>query len=224
MKGLFVTGTDTGVGKTTIAAGMVRALRRRGRHVRVCKPVATGAQCTDGRCISADTVTLAQAAGQENALDEVTPWVFPEPVAPPVAARFHGVTLEVEAMVQAVRRVDRPDAIVIVEGVGGLLCPIADKATVADLAIALQLPLIVVARRALGTLNHTLLTLEIARQRRLRVVGVVVNETEPCRDLAAETNVEELRRCIEVPLLAVVLFGADAASVLAGVEWERLTS
>src|SRR5215470_14076229 len=102
MKGLFVTGTDTGVGKTTVAAGMVRALLRRGRHVRVCKPVATGAQCTGGRWISEDTVALAQAAGQESVLDEVTPWAFREPVAPPVAARLHGVTLEIEAMVQAV--------------------------------------------------------------------------------------------------------------------------
>src|SRR5262249_12095781 len=139
MKGLFVTGTDTGVGKTTVAAGMVRALRRRGRHVRVCKPVATGAQCTAGRCISADTVALAQATGREHALDEGTRWASPEPVAPPVAARLHGVTLDVDAMARAVRNVNRPNAIVIVEGVGGLLCPIAGKAMVADLAKALQL-------------------------------------------------------------------------------------
>jgi len=224
MKGLFVTGTDTGVGKTTVAAGLARALRRRGFDVRVCKPVATGARCIDGRWISADTIALARAAGKENALAEVTPWAFPEPVAPPVAARRHGVTLDVAAMVRAVRNLDRANAIVVAEGVGGLLCPISETATVADLATSLQLPLVVVARRGLGTLNHTLLTLEAARARGLNVAGVVVSETEPCCGLAVETNVDELRRWIDVPLLAVVPFGADAASALAGVEWERLTN
>ncbi|HMF14419.1 MAG TPA: dethiobiotin synthase, partial [Gemmataceae bacterium] len=185
MKGLFITGTDTGVGKTTVAAGLARLLRGRGVNVRVSKPVATGAQRVDGRWISSDTMALVEAAGADNAVEAVTPWEFSEPVAPAVAARRHGVALSLDLLVRAVRDVDRPGAVVLVEGVGGLLCPIADSATVADLAKRLHLPLVVVARRSLGTLSHTLLTLEVARSRGLDVAGVVVNETEPCSGLAA---------------------------------------
>ena len=114
----------------------------------------------------------------------------------------------------------------LVEGVGGLLCPLTEKETVADLAVALGLPLILVVRRALGTLNHTLLTLEAARQRGLVVAGIVVNETQRPESLAEETNVEELSRRIDVPLLAVVPYQAGnfAGDVpdLTGVDWWQL--
>lgn len=223
MTGLFITGTDTGVGKTTVAAGLARLLRLQGHTVRVCKPVATGAQCRDGRWISPDTIALAEAVDGD-AWEEITPWAFPEPAAPSVAARRHGVTLRMEAVVDAVGKQARPDAVIVVEGVGGLLCPLTDTETVADLARAVRLPLVIVARRSLGTLNHTLLTLEAARTRGLRVAGVVVNETEPCRDLAAQTNVEEMRRRIDAPLLAVVPFEGDVAMALAAVEWRQLMS
>jgi dethiobiotin synthetase len=220
MKGLFITGTDTGVGKTTVAVGLTRLLRRQGLRVQVSKPVATGARETGGRWISEDTLALAEAAGQNN-FEQITPWSFPEPVAPPVAVRLHGRTLNLSAIAAAVRRQDRPDAVVLVEGVGGLLCPLTETETIADLAKAVGLPLLVVARRSLGTLNHTLLTLEAARTRGLRLAGVLINETEPCRDLAAESNVEELRRRMNVPLLAVVPHGGDVAKALAKVDWQQ---
>jgi dethiobiotin synthetase len=221
MNGLFITGTDTGVGKTTVAIGLTCLLRRQGCRVQVCKPVATGARESGGRWVSEDTAALAEAAGQDG-LEQITPWSFPESVAPSVAARLHGSVLNLSDIAVAVRRQDRPDAVVLVEGVGGLLCPLTETETIAELASAIGLPLLIVARRSLGTLNHTLLTLEAARARGLRLAGVLVNETEPCRDLAAESNVEELRRRIKAPLLAVVPYRGDVATVLAPIDWQRL--
>jgi dethiobiotin synthetase len=212
--GLFITGTDTGVGKTFVTCLLARQMRAAGRPVRVCKPVATGADLVDGRWLADDTRRLAEAAGLDGERrgvsppvgewERITPWSFPEPVAPPVAARCHGVRLDVAEIAAAVGRVAEPGVPLLVEGVGGLLCPLTDSATVADLAALLKLPLVVVARRSLGTLNHTLLTLEVARGRGLAVAGVVVNEVTPPEGLAEATNVTELRRHTAVPILAVV--------------------
>src|SRR5262249_20270992 len=159
---------------------------------RVCKPVATGAVPIGGRWQSEDTIRLAEAAGLAPDDETITPWTFPEPVAPPVAARLHGIMLHLEELADAVRQRSRPRGAWLVEGVGGRRCPLTDRATVADLAALLRLSLVVVARRSLGTLNHTLLTLEAARSRRLQVAGVVVCETEAPQTLAEQTNVEEL--------------------------------
>ncbi|HJT75758.1 MAG TPA: dethiobiotin synthase [Gemmataceae bacterium] len=200
--GLFFTGTDTDVGKTFVTACVAHALRAEGGPVAVCKPVATGAEWDGAAWRSGDTRLLAAAAGESD-LAAVTPWAFPDPVAPPVATRRAGVVLTLAEIVGAVRGRLRPDVPLLVEGVGGLLCPLTERETVADLAAALGLPLIVVARRGLGTLNHTLLTLEAARGHGLTVAGVVVNEVAPARGLADETNVDELRR-LGVPVLAVV--------------------
>jgi dethiobiotin synthetase len=202
MFGLFVTATDTGAGKTTIACAIARQWRRQGRTFRVCKPVATGAKPHRDRLVSDDTLALARAA-VENDLDAVTPFAFEAEAAPPVAARLARSELTLDSLVGSVRRLSGEGAI-LVEGVGGLLCPLTEKETVADLVAGLGLPLLVVAKRSLGTLNHTLLTLEVARRRGLLVAGLVVNETTPVSGIAEETNVEELLRRVEAPLLAVV--------------------
>jgi dethiobiotin synthetase len=227
MRGLFITGTDTGVGKTHVTAAVARLLRESGRPVAVCKPVATGAVRSGDRWRSEDTVQLADAAGLGEAnWDRITPWVFPDPAAPPVAARRQGTTLTLADLATAVKRCNRQGAVLLVEGVGGLLCPLTQQDTVADLVAELALPLVVVARRALGTLNHTLLTLEVAHRRGLAVAGVVVNETASPAGLADETNVEELRRRIGVPVLAVVPYepagGFRASAALAATDWWEL--
>src|SRR5262249_27510582 len=122
MRGFFITGTDTGVGKTWVTAALARWLREQGQAVRVCKPVATGARQVNGRWLSEDTELLARAAGEEGPWDHITPWTFPDPVAPPLAARRAGVRMVLADMVAAVRR--RANGILLVEGVGGLLCPL----------------------------------------------------------------------------------------------------
>jgi dethiobiotin synthetase len=226
MQGLFFVGTDTGVGKTFVTAAVARYLRQQGRRVSVCKPVATGADWIDGRWLSADTLRLAQAAGITDEFESITPWTFPAPAAPPVAAAREGICLTLAGLTAAVLRCNRPGRLLLVEGIGGILCPLTESETVADLAAALALPVVVITRRSLGTLNHTLLTLEAARARGLAVAGVVVNETEPPRNLADKTNVEELRKRIAVPLLAVVPHQRDGGPVdlpdIAGVDWWRL--
>jgi dethiobiotin synthetase len=223
--GLFFTGTDTGVGKTFVTAGVARILRGRGYPCSVCKPVATGGRAAGGGWLSPDTEELAAAAGEPD-WDQVTPWSFPDPVAPPVAARRCGVSLTLAGLAGAVRRRQRPGVPVLVEGVGGLLCPLTEAETVADLAAALGLPLVVVARRSLGTLNHTLLTVEAAGRRGLAVAGVVVSETVPPAGLAEATNVDELRRRLAVPILAVVPHQAAPSprppAELEAVDWWRL--
>jgi dethiobiotin synthetase len=219
--GLLFTGTDTGVGKTFVACAVARALRRSGERVRVCKPVATGAVRHADGWLSDDTRELAAAAADADHA-AITPWAFPEPAAPPVAARLAGAALSLATIAAAVRRRAVAGGLVLVEGVGGLLCPLTERETVADLAAELRLPLVVVARRSLGTLNHTLLTLEVARRRGLPVAGVIVNETTPVRGAAQQTNVEELRKRLDVPLLAVVAHGAMDAAELGRVDWRRL--
>ena len=220
MRGLFITATDTGAGKTFVTAVVARTLRRQGTMVRVCKPVATGADW-----VSDDTRILAEAADDPD-YAAITPWVFPAPAAPPVAARLAGAVLRLEELTNAVRRRAESGTLVLVEGIGGLLCPLTERETVADWAAELGLPLVVVARRSLGTLNHTLLTLEVAHSRRLPVAGVVVSETAPVSGAAEETNVEELRRRIGVPLLAVFPHQADRVPRLlpeaSAVDWRRL--
>jgi dethiobiotin synthetase len=221
LRGLFITATDTGAGKTFVTSALARIWRRQPRPFRVCKPVATGAESD----WSEDTLLLAEAAGEAD-LQAVTPFTFVVPAAPPVAARLAGRSLTLEALAAAVRRQGAGGRVVLVEGVGGLLCPLTERETVADLTVELGLPLIVVARRSLGTLNHTLLTVEAARRRGLSVAGVVVTETTPVRSVAEETNVEELRRRLDAPLLAVVAHQSGPARgeipALEAVDWWQL--
>jgi dethiobiotin synthetase len=202
MRGLFITGTDTGVGKTRVACAIARAWRAQGRNFRVMKPIATG----DGE----DTRALGEAAADGD-LTGISPFRFAAPAAPPVAARREGRELSLAEVIQSIMwRAAGTDAL-LVEGVGGLLCPLTAADTIADLIAALGLPAVVVARRSLGTLNHTLRTLEVARHRGLVVRGVIVNETSPPAGVADETNVTELRARCDV--LGVLPFGADEVAV-----------
>src|SRR5262245_47329445 len=135
MRGLFFVGTDTGVGKTRVTAAVARLLRQQGRAIRVSKPVATGGVPAE------DTQCLVEASGLP--ASEVTFWTFPAPAAPPVAARAAGAVLSLEEIAAAVLGQGEKGEVLLVEGVGGLLCPLTDDETVADLAGALGLPLVV---------------------------------------------------------------------------------
>ncbi|MBX6312483.1 MAG: dethiobiotin synthase [Isosphaeraceae bacterium] len=229
LPGLFVVGTDTGVGKTRVAAGIARCLVEAGRRVGVLKPVATGLIRKGDRWRCEDAEALIAALGVGIEPERVTPLAFEEPLAPPVAARRQGRPLDFAQVLDATRDAlawwaDRAE-IILVEGVGGLLCPLAEGATVADLAVALDFPLVVVARRGLGTLNHTLLTVEAARWRGLRVAGIVLNGSDADADpLALATNPGELtRRLGGVALLAEVPHLTDPAALwreIRDVDWE----
>ena len=175
MKGLFVTGTDTGVGKTLIAGAIARSLRRSGRNVEVFKPVATGCRRSRGQLVSEDAEFLAACADSKLMLAEIAPLRFSAAVAPNVAAEREGRVVDLEAIFSGYRRIAELAEAVVVEGVGGLLCPISGDFWVIHLAAMMKLPTVIVAEAGLGTINHSLLTIHAAKSARLDVAGVVVN-------------------------------------------------
>jgi dethiobiotin synthetase len=167
--GVFVTGTGTGVGKTVVAAALARTLRRAGLGVAAMKPAQTGT--SEG----ADDLAFVQLAGGVPAARCSATYSLRLPLAPSVAARMEGIRLEPERIVDDFRRLRRQADVVVVEGAGGLLVPFNDSADMADLASALEVPLLIVALPGLGTLNHIALTVEAARARGLDVAGVVLS-------------------------------------------------
>lgn len=201
-RGLFITGTDTGVGKTFVAAAIAQALRRCGRRVGVYKPVATGVEAQPSSSTQSDAELLWHACGCIAPLSAVCPQQFAAPAAPPVAAAAEGKLVDADLLYRGALRWHGKCDLLIVEGVGGLLAPLTDELTVADLATEFAYPLVVVARCTLGTLNHTLLTLEVARHRGLRTAGVILNAPDPSgATLAEQRNAQELLRRMSCPLL-----------------------
>jgi dethiobiotin synthetase len=201
---LLVTGTDTGVGKTVVAAGLAAALRRRGIDAGVMKPFATGG--------SADARLLLRASGARDPVELVSPVRLVPPLAPSVAARVSRRRIDLMKVGWAFRSLLAAHEVVVVEGVGGLLVPIKPRFTVADFARTLKLPLLVVARPTLGTINHTALTVAAARARGLRVLGIVINHHRRfARDLAVRTNPRALVEETGVPVLAELPFRPAAA-------------
>ena len=228
---LFFTGTDTGVGKTHVVCSVARQLRAVGVPVGVCKPVASGADSVGDRLISEDTQRLSEAVGGTTQ-DEITRWTFAEPVAPPVAARRNGVSLSLGDIAGFIEERSEETPLLLVEGVGGLLCPLTEEHTIADLIGRLGCPTVAVARRSLGTLNHTLLMVDVARRRGLDLRGVIVSETEPPEGLADETNLDELARLLKspapdsepMPILALARWQAagPTGKSIADVDWYEL--
>ncbi|CAA9507291.1 MAG: Dethiobiotin synthetase [uncultured Solirubrobacteraceae bacterium] len=195
--GLFVTGTDTGVGKSVVSACLVAALRARGERVAAVKPVLTGLDepPAPGEW-PMDHELLAGAAGTSP--DAVTAFTFGPAVSPHLAAELAGTPLDAAAVIEETRSRAATGDVAIVEGVGGLLVPIAPGLSVRDLAVALGLPLVVVARPGLGTINHTLLTLESARAAGLDVRAVVLNPWPDEPTVMERSNRETIERLGEV--------------------------
>jgi dethiobiotin synthetase len=173
LRGVFVTGTGTGVGKSVLAASICAALAARGQTVAAFKPVITGLDEADGDW-PLDDELLAEAAGSGQKPDEVAPHRFGPAVSPHLAAELAGEQIEPLALAREAReRAERADAFVC-EGIGGLMVPIAAGFMVRDLAVELDLPVVVAASPGLGTINHTLLTIESARAAGLNVAAVVL--------------------------------------------------
>jgi dethiobiotin synthetase len=186
-KGIFITGTDTGVGKTIVAAVLARLLRMRGLNVGVMKPVTSGCHQEDGRLVSDDALLLCQAAGVVCS-DDVAPYMLREAVAPAEAARQDGIVIDFTRIRSSFDNLAACHDFVIVEGAGGLMVPLAGGLLVADLARLLDLPLLVVSRPNLGTINHTVLTCFAAQQMELKVAGVVINNYPVSPNLAERTS------------------------------------
>ncbi len=202
--GLFITGTDTGVGKTHVACAVIRGLRSQGVRVGVYKPVVSGSRIGPDGPVWDDVAHLRAAVGHEIADERICPQRFHAPLAPPIAARLEGTLVDADLLRSGIDwwrgRVD----VIVVEGAGGLLSPLTETESVADVARDLGFPLIIVARNSLGTINHTLLTVEAARNRGLEVAGIILNQVAAANreDRSIETNAEELQKRTTVPVLA----------------------
>src|SRR5215217_5825363 len=163
--GLLITGTDTGIGKTVIAGAIAAWFNQRGQRVGVLKPAASGCVRRREGLVSEDAEFLAHCADARQPLDVIAPQRFAEPLAPAIAAQRAGVTLDWSAIQRSLDVTARESDILIVEGVGGIMVPMDEQHTMLDVAAWLKLPAVVVARPALGTINHTILTVDALRRR-----------------------------------------------------------
>ena len=202
MRGVFVTGTDTGVGKTLAACALIHALRAAGERVVPMKPVAAGAVEHGGRWANEDTLALMRAAQVPlDALDRVTPILLREPMAPHIAAAREGRRITLDPVLAAMRATPAGERdFLVVEGVGGFLVPLDDALDTADLARAVALPVVLVVGLRLGCLNHALLAARAIEAAGLPLAGWIANELEPAMS-AADENVEALRARLAAPLL-----------------------
>jgi len=202
-RGVFVTGTNTGVGKTLVTAVLAAGLKRLGHDVGVMKPVETGVSAS--RPGHSDAGRLQTIIESEETLGAICPYRFEAPVAPVAAARAEGRNIDLGVVRQVYRLLASRYDYLIVEGVGGVRVPLTRQADVMDLIAALKVPVIVVGCSGLGGINHALLTIEALRRRKLPLVALVLNRTQPVRSsimrLQERTTIEELRREGGVPVL-----------------------
>jgi dethiobiotin synthetase len=193
-KGVFVTGTDTGVGKTYIACMLAEAIRKHGISVGVLKPIASGDRD--------DAKKLIEAAGSRDSLERVNPVFLKYPLSPLTASRIRGRSVDLSPVWESYAYLRKKYEFIIAEGMGGLMVPITEKLFVVDLIKKLKLPAVVVGRPYLGTINHTLLTVDKLRQRKIPVAGIILS----CRQsstLAEKTNPEIIAELTGLPVLEV---------------------
>ena len=211
--GFFITGTDTGVGKTLVACALLRAFAARGLRVVGMKPVAAGAQFCDGIWLNEDVEQLIVAGNVDAPRDAVNPYCFAQPIAPHIAAGINRQTININELQKQFGRLSVLADLVIVEGAGGFCVPLNDHETSADLAQGLALPVVLVVGMRLGCLNHALLSAEAIRARGLTLAGWVANHTDAAM-LQADANVSALQVRLGAPLIARITFGGmtDAAA------------
>jgi dethiobiotin synthetase len=231
--GLFITGTDTGVGKTVVAGAIAAWFRRQGNRVAVLKPIATGCEHRREGLVSADAEFLAHCADSSHPLDLICPQRYAEPLAPAVAAERAGRPVDWAAVQRSIDLMSRDSDVLIVEGVGGVRVPLDEGHTVLDLAQWLGLQAVIVAKPGLGTINHTLLTVEALRSL-TRIAGVVINRY-PADNLGVveETNPGAITRWGRIPVLCLVpdepvpsgipLLPSGIVAAVEAVDWQRFS-
>lgn len=212
--GLFITGTDTGVGKTVVTCAIARLMHREGLRVGVCKPAATGCRRDREGLVSEDAEALAHFADCRLPLEVINPIRYAMPLAPAVAAERSGVPFDPSLIAESLRRLDAGHDVLLVEGVGGAMVPLDDRrpqVTVIDLILAIGYPVVVVARAGLGTLNHTGMTVKVLEDRGCRVAGIVINgypgdpaSPEGLKDPSVVDNRAWLTKLTGVPILATI--------------------
>lgn len=199
-RGYFITGTDTGVGKTVVTASLARCLAQRGLSVGVMKPVETGQP--NGDPAASDMERIRAASGALDPIEVVSPYRFPHPLAPLAAARLAGVAINPDHLRGCLETLARGHSVMLVEGIGGVLVPLTEDCYARDLIVRFNLPCLVVGRASLGGINHALLTVEALRHHRVQMVGIVLNSpVEPVRDSTqVESTVELVRELSRIPV------------------------
>jgi dethiobiotin synthetase len=231
--GLFITGTDTEIGKTVVAGAIADWFRRRRFRVGVCKPIATGCVRRREGLVSEDAEFLAHCADAPGPLDLICPQRYAEPLAPAIAAERAGRPLDWTSIDKALGEICDVSDVLIVEGIGGLMVPLDAGHTVLDMARWLSLPAVIVARANLGTINHTLLTLGALRAAKVPIAGVTINRYPPDNaTIAEETNPRAIEKWGRTPLLTIVpeekferpYLPPGIVAAVARVDWEQLAT
>lgn len=219
MRGVFVTGTDTGIGKTWTSCALLRGFAEAGLRSVGMKPVASGASRTPDGLRNDDALALQRSASVALPYEWINPYVFEPPIAPHIAASEAGVRIELETLLDAYAQLAGHADVVVVEGAGGWMVPLGDELGLPDLARRLALPVIMVVGMRLGCLNHALLTARAIRDDGLRLVGWIANYIETDFPRMKE-NMTALRNRLSVPLLGEIPYlatvpGADSSTELA---------
>jgi len=202
MTGIFITGTDTGIGKTTVASGLAGAFKNRGYSVGVMKAVQSGALVRNGKLYSPDAEFLVKVLDKHDEPELVCPLLLREALAPSVAAEIEGKTVDLELIKNAYLQLEERHDLVIVEGAGGIAVPLGKRVLISDLITCLGIPAIIVARSGLGTINHTFLTIEHAKQRGIQVMGIVINNYRG--GIVEETSPEVIAELTGLPILGII--------------------
>jgi dethiobiotin synthetase len=205
-RGLFIAGTDTEIGKTHATVFLIRALVGAGLKVAGMKPVAAGAERTERGLRNADALALAAAANVAADYDLVNPYCLPTPVSPHIAAELAGIHIETAPIVQSFRKLASIADCVLVEGAGGWLAPIGERESMADVARALAVPVVLVVGLRLGCLNHALLSARAIEASGLRFAGWIANHVDPGYE-RLEENLSTLERLLEQPSIALIPHG-----------------
>ena len=213
-RGLFITGTDTGVGKSLVACALLHAYAARGLRVIGMKPVAAGAAFVNGAWVNEDVAQLLAASNVRAPLEAVNPYCFEQAIAPHIAASINKKTININQLQDSCARLSVLADIVVVEGAGGFCVPLNDHESSADLARALALPVVLVVGMRLGCLNHALLTAEAIRARGLTLTGWVANHIDAAMP-QADANVASLEARLNAPLIARIAYSTMPDAVAA---------
>jgi len=235
MHGFFITGTDTGVGKTAVTAGLAANLKHRGFNVGIMKPFQTGCMETSYGRVSVDAFFAMQVAGITDPMNIVNPYSLEPPLAPRIAAELTGGNIDIDKISLAYRELCKRHDFMLVEGAGGIMVPITGRYLMADLAILLDLPVLIVARPGLGTVNHTLLTIEYAKSKGLQIAGIIINGLDKAEtDPAEKTNPGLIEELSGIPVVGLIPLDADldvdkynpgqiSKLVGEGVDWKKIS-
>ena len=209
-KGVFITGTDTEVGKTVVCAGLAGALKAQGLNTGVMKPVATGAEKTKAGLISNDVEFLIKAIDGNDEYNLVNPVALELPLAPLAASIIDKVEIDPDKIKDAYSKLESKHDFVVVEGIGGILVPIKKNYFVSDMIKDLDLPVVIVARPGIGTINHTLLTIKEARNKDIKIKGFIINGMDRQKmGYAEKTNPELIQSLSQIPLLGILPFDPE---------------